>query len=69
MQSDLARVGIDARIVSYENSFRRRLSRGEHDTALIGGMRIMPSRIISSVRCSVTPPLPLVTALTGVIPV
>lgn len=37
MQSDLAQVGIDARIVSYEwNSFRRRLSRGEHDTALIG---------------------------------
>lgn len=37
MQSDLAQVGIDAQIVSYEwNSFRRRLSRGEHDTALIG---------------------------------
>ncbi|MAK71828.1 MAG: ABC transporter substrate-binding protein [Idiomarina sp.] len=37
MQSDLAQVGINARIVSYEwNSFRRRLSRGEHDTALIG---------------------------------
>lgn len=37
MQSDLAQVGITARIVSYGwNSFRRRLSRGEHDTALIG---------------------------------
>ncbi|WP_404402679.1 ABC transporter substrate-binding protein [Idiomarina seosinensis] len=37
MQSDLAQVGINVRIVSYEwNSFRRRLSRGEHDTALIG---------------------------------
>lgn len=37
MQSDLAAVGVDARIVSFEwNSFRRRLSRGEHDTALIG---------------------------------
>lgn len=37
MQSDLAQVGVDARIVSYEwNSFRRRLSRGEHDTALVG---------------------------------
>lgn len=37
MQSDLAQVGIDATIVSYQwNSFIRRLNRGEHDTALIG---------------------------------
>lgn len=37
MQSDLAQVGVNARIVSYEwNTFRRRLSRGEHDTVLIG---------------------------------
>ncbi|RUO72871.1 ABC transporter substrate-binding protein [Idiomarina ramblicola] len=37
MQSDLAQIGVSARIVSYEwNTFRRRLSRGEHDTVLIG---------------------------------
>lgn len=37
MQSDLAEVGVDARIISYEwNTFRRRLSRSEHDTVLIG---------------------------------
>lgn len=37
MQSDLAQVGVSARIVTYEwNTFRRRLSRGEHDTVLIG---------------------------------
>lgn len=37
MQSDLAQIGVNARIVSYEwNTFRRRLSQGEHDTVLIG---------------------------------
>lgn len=37
MQSDLAQIGVSASIVSYEwNTFRRRLSRGEHDTVLIG---------------------------------
>lgn len=37
MQSDLAQIGVTAHIVSYEwNTFRRRLSRGEHDTVLIG---------------------------------
>lgn len=37
MQADLAQVGIEAQIISYEwNTFRQRMARGEHDTALIG---------------------------------
>ncbi len=37
MQADLAQVGVDAQIVSYEwNTFRHRLARGEHDSVLIG---------------------------------
>lgn len=37
MQSDLALVGVQANIVSYEwRSFRRRLAGGEHDSVLIG---------------------------------
>lgn len=37
MQSDLARVGISATMVTYEwNTFRRRLANGEHDSVLIG---------------------------------
>lgn len=37
MQADLARVGIQATIVSYEwNTFRQRLVEGEHDSVLIG---------------------------------
>lgn len=37
MQADLARIGIQATIVSYEwNTFRQRLVAGEHDTVLIG---------------------------------
>ncbi|EKE84767.1 ABC transporter substrate-binding protein SapA [Idiomarina xiamenensis] len=37
IQADLARIGVDAHIISYEwNTFRRRLARGEHDSVLIG---------------------------------
>ncbi len=37
IQADLARIGVRARIVSYEwNTFRRKLRDGEHDTVLIG---------------------------------
>lgn len=37
MQADLAQIGVRATIVSYEwNSFRRKLSAGEHDSVLIG---------------------------------
>ncbi len=37
IQSDLARIGVSADIVSYEwNAFRRRLARNEHDSVLIG---------------------------------
>ncbi|MBZ9612031.1 ABC transporter substrate-binding protein [Rheinheimera maricola] len=37
MQADLARIGVRATVVSYEwNSFRRKLSAGEHDSVLIG---------------------------------
>ncbi|TRW50513.1 ABC transporter substrate-binding protein [Aliidiomarina halalkaliphila] len=37
IQSDLARVGIQANIVTYEwSTFRRRLAEGEHDSVLIG---------------------------------
>ncbi|WP_228517514.1 ABC transporter substrate-binding protein [Aliidiomarina indica] len=37
IQSDLARVGIQAQIVTYEwSTFRRRLAEGEHDSVLIG---------------------------------
>lgn len=37
MQSDLARVGVDVNIVSYEwSTFRRRLGEGDHDSVLIG---------------------------------
>lgn len=37
MQVDLARIGVNARIVSYEwATFRRALSNSEHDTVLIG---------------------------------
>ncbi|CUA82925.1 ABC transporter substrate-binding protein SapA [Pseudidiomarina woesei] len=37
MQADLARIGIDATIVSYEwNTFRQRLVEGQHDSVLIG---------------------------------
>jgi len=37
MQADLANVGVEVNIVSYEwNTFRRRLGRGEHDSVLIG---------------------------------
>lgn len=37
IQADLAQVGITANIVSYEwNTFRRKLSAGEHDSVLIG---------------------------------
>lgn len=37
MQSDLARIGVDVNIVSYEwSTFRRRLGDGDHDSVLIG---------------------------------
>ena len=37
MQSDLARIGVRANIVSYEwSTFRRRLAEGLHDSVLIG---------------------------------
>lgn len=37
MQADLAQVGVQANIVSYEwNTFRQRLDAGEHDSVLIG---------------------------------
>lgn len=37
IQADLAQIGVTATIVSYEwNTFRRRLSAGEHDSVLIG---------------------------------
>lgn len=37
IQADLAQIGVTASIVSYEwNTFRQRLARGEHDTALVG---------------------------------
>lgn len=37
MQADLARIGVQADIISYEwNTFRQRLARGEHDSVLIG---------------------------------
>lgn len=37
IQADLAQIGITANIVSYEwNTFRRKLSAGEHDSVLIG---------------------------------
>lgn len=37
LQADLAQIGVNASIVSYEwNAFRRRLSQGEHDSVLIG---------------------------------
>lgn len=37
MQADLAKIGVRATVVSYEwNSFRRKLSDGEHDSVLIG---------------------------------
>ncbi|RUO57851.1 ABC transporter substrate-binding protein [Pseudidiomarina insulisalsae] len=37
IQSDLAHIGVQANIVSYEwNAFRRRLARDEHDSVLIG---------------------------------
>lgn len=37
MQADLARIGVQARIVSFEwNSFRRKLNDHEHDSVLIG---------------------------------
>ncbi|RUO80627.1 peptide ABC transporter substrate-binding protein SapA [Idiomarina tyrosinivorans] len=37
MQADLAQVGVEAHIISYEwNTFRRRLAEGEHDSVLIG---------------------------------
>jgi len=37
MQADLARIGVDATIVSYEwNTFRQRLVDGQHDSVLIG---------------------------------
>ncbi|RUO55785.1 ABC transporter substrate-binding protein SapA [Pseudidiomarina homiensis] len=37
IQADLAQVGVQANIVSYEwNAFRRRLARDEHDSVLIG---------------------------------
>src|SRR5690606_25222976 len=36
IQADLAQIGVTASIVSYEwNTFRQRLARGEHDTALV----------------------------------
>lgn len=37
IQADLARIGVQANIVSYEwNVFRQRLAQGEHDSVLIG---------------------------------
>ncbi|WP_333608471.1 ABC transporter substrate-binding protein [Arsukibacterium sp.] len=37
MQADLAQIGVRANVISYEwNSFRRKLSAGEHDSVLIG---------------------------------
>jgi cationic peptide transport system substrate-binding protein len=37
IQADLAQIGVQARIVSYEwNTFRRKLRSGEHDSVLIG---------------------------------
>ncbi|MDP5037027.1 MAG: ABC transporter substrate-binding protein [Alishewanella sp.] len=37
IQADLANIGVTANIVSYEwNTFRRKLSEGEHDSVLIG---------------------------------
>jgi cationic peptide transport system substrate-binding protein len=37
IQADLAQIGVQANIVSYEwNAFRRRLARDEHDSVLIG---------------------------------
>lgn len=37
IQADLARIGVQANIVSYEwSTFRRRLAAGEHDSVLIG---------------------------------
>lgn len=37
IQADLAQIGVNANIVSYEwNTFRRKLSEGEHDSVLIG---------------------------------
>lgn len=37
IQADLAQIGVNATIVSYEwNAFRRKLSAGEHDSVLIG---------------------------------
>lgn len=37
IQADLAQIGVTANIISYEwNTFRRKLSEGEHDSVLIG---------------------------------
>ena len=37
LQADLAKIGVQANIVSYEwNTFRRKLRAGEHDSVLIG---------------------------------
>ena len=37
IQADLAQIGVNATIVSYEwNTFRRKLTEGEHDSVLIG---------------------------------
>ena len=62
MQSDLAKVGINAKLVSYEwGEYRKRLQAGEHQIGLLGwtgdngdpGQLLLPARLLRRARSRV----------------